>query len=236
MTAALGGTDPNLPRELLRTAFLGARPPASLAARAGQRLNHLIAHERSLRERQRSRKRDQAPVFAEHWGHALAGAIKLGRFYGTEEAIRMSQVDDLQRRPAYLAGRLYALLEAAEKRHYRTQNGNWPETTGVVRAYGGAASAPRATVGALLANATTAYLPKAGGRLARRVEDAMADLAEAGGLPTSLTVAGQADFGLGFYQQRAELRGGSGTGTGTAADEGGDAGDGLASDEEGEAE
>lgn len=217
LTAAMGGTDPNLPRELLRTAYLGARPPASLASRAGQRLNHLIAHEKSLRERQRTRARDRPPIFAEHWTHALAGAIKLAGFYGTEEAIQMSEVDELQMRPAYLAGRLLALLESAQKRYQRDQTGKWPETTGVLRAYGGACAAPRATIGALLVNATTAHLPKLDDRINRRVEDVMAILADVGGLPTSLTVAQQADFGIGFYQQRAALRKGSGEDDTTAA-------------------
>jgi len=54
--------------------------------------------------------------------------------------------------------------------------------------------------------ATTAHLPETGKELNQLVEEVMSCLDEAGGFPRTLSLAEQAEFGLGFYHQRAAFR------------------------------
>lgn len=205
MAAAIGVGDPNLTRELLRCAYGGASPPGALASLAGRRLNHLLANETSLRERQRGRGRDQTPVWREDWPQALAAAVKLGLFYGTEEVEAMSEVNQLYSSSAYQCGRLLALLEEAQQRYQYAQYRNRLKTSTVVRSYGAASVAPLSTFGRLLQTATTAHLPRAG-RINQNVEEVVGRIVELGGMPAALSPAGQAEFGLGFYQERAQIR------------------------------
>lgn len=103
---------------------------------------------------------------------------------------------------AYLCGRLLAILEEAQ---LRASNFSLNRTL-VDRFYGAASTAPAATFGGLIRLATTAHLPEVGKDVNLLMEEVMSKLDEAGGFPRVLTLAEQAEFGLGFYHQRAAFR------------------------------
>jgi len=189
MLSAMGASDPNLTRGLLRTAYRGHPPP-----------NGLMAH--SLRRVRNPRVLSES---REAWRlHALLSALKLSLYYGKEEAVSMQQLNTEHRGPAYLCGRLLAALEEAQLRaaNFRLNR------TLVDRFYGSATTAPASTFGGLLKLATTAHLGEVGRELNGLVENLLADLDGAGGFPRTLTLPEQADFALGFYHQRAAFRAG----------------------------
>lgn len=184
---ALQTENPNLVRGLLRTAFTGVRPPAGLIALGVATL--------------RNPKVLQKPQ--EAWRlQAAAGAVKLSLFHRKEEAERMSALDTGFKSRAYLCGRLLAILEEAQLRasHFSLNR------TMVDRFYGAASTTPAATFGGLLKLATTAHLPETGRELNELVQQVMASLDDAGGFPRTLSLVEQAEFGLGFYHQRAAFR------------------------------
>lgn len=114
----------------------------------------------------------------------------------------MAELDRERKEPAYLSGRLLAVLEEAQKR----ASGYTLKRTLVDRLYGAASTTPAATFGALLRLSTTAHLPKVGKELNQAVEEILSQLDEAGGFPRTLNLIGQAEFALGFYHQRAYFR------------------------------
>lgn len=178
---------PNVTRQLLRTAFTGVRPPVGIVALgvATLRNPNVLLDPR------------------ETWRlHAVASAVKLGLFHRKEEAQRMSALDTRFKSRPYLCGRLLAILEEAQ---LRASNFHLNRTL-VERFYGAASTAPAATFGGLIRLATTAHLPETGKDLNLLMEEVMASLDEAGGFPRTLTLIEQAEFGLGFYHQRAAFR------------------------------
>lgn len=186
MLQALESKNPNLSRELLRTAYLGYDPPQGLWTAAVNRF--------------RSPNVLQDP--REAWRlRALAGALKLGFNY-REEEVDMSELNVCHKSPAYLCGRLLSVLEEAQQR----ASGFSLNKTLVDRFYGAASTAPAATLGGLIRAATTAHLPKVGGDINVLMEGVMSDIDSAGGFPRTLTLSQQAEFGLGFYHQRAAFR------------------------------
>lgn len=205
MVEAIGSQSPNLTRGLLRTAYAGVWPSGTLAIQAGQRLNHLLPNEQSLRERQ-NRGSTRTTVWDDRWPHALAATIKLGFFYGSEEVERMGELNPLFRSRGYHCGRLLAVLEEAQQIYHYRQRGKRLETTLVDRSYGGAASAPKATFAPLFRLATTSHLPESGRFINEEVEAICSTLVELGGMPATLSLPEQAEFGLGFYHQRAAHR------------------------------
>jgi len=187
LAGACDGASPNLIRGVLRTAYLGHAPPHELLESALRRFrlpNVLQDPQNSWRVQ------------------ALAGAIKLQLFYGKEEVKRMEQLDPQRKSPAYLCGRLLAILEEAQQR----ASGFSLNKTVVDRFYGAASTAPAATFGGLLRLATTAHLPEGGREINEVVEKVLSMLDEAGGFPKVLTQREQAEFALGFYHQRAYFR------------------------------
>lgn len=203
---ALASANPNLTRLLLRTAYTGVKPSVALAIQADRRLNDLLGNEASLRDRQRSQRGDRASVWDDDWPHALAAAIKLGLYHGKEEGKAMTEANPMHRSKAYHCGRLLAVLEEAQQWHYYRRNHERLKVTMVSRAYGGVASMPAATLGRLRRVASVAHLPEAGGRINMEVETISATLVNLGEMPRYLSAAEQAEFGLGFYQQRARNR------------------------------
>ena len=187
LIGGLGTQNPQLTRGLLRTAFTGTRPPAGLLVRG-------VAVLRNPRLLQDLRETTRL--------HAVASVLKLSLWYGKEGVERMIALDTAFKSPAYLCGRLLAILEEAQ---LRAANFNLNRTL-VDRFYGAASTAPAATFGSLLRLATTAHLPKTDKELNRLVEEVMASLDEAGGFPRTLSLVEQAEFGLGFYHQRAAFR------------------------------
>ena len=119
----------------------------------------------------------------------------------------MQRLDPYHIQPAYISGRLLALLEEIQRR----AAGGKLNTTLVDRFYGVAATAPAATFGPLLKLAETAHLPKIRrenrgiGRMKEVLGEIMNRLDEAGGFPRTLSLQSQGEFALGFYHQRAAL-------------------------------
>lgn len=118
----------------------------------------------------------------------------------------MTELDQANRDPAYLCGRLLATLDAIQQRAL-----NNPNATIVDRFYGSASSAPASVFGTLLHGAQ-AHLGKlrkdprtqpAHAALERRLEEVMEPLKT---FPPTLTLQEQGLFALGFYHQRAADR------------------------------
>lgn len=215
---ALGSENPNLVRGLLRTAYLGQSPPKGLWQTALDRLRNprLWNPDRGDWERRRSL-----------W--PLVAALKLGLFHGREEAKEMATLSADRNTPAYLCGRLLAVLEEAQ---LRASNFKINQTL-VDRFYGAASLAPASTFGPLLRQATTAHFPEVGQEVSKLAEEILTRLAQAGGFPKVLSLPEQAEFALGFYAQRAAFRAGRGKGkAGSAATEGWAEGRGETTDQE----
>lgn len=190
---AAEASNPNLSRALLRTAYLGHLPPGGLLESAVRRF-------RIPRTLQDPR---------ENWrSQALASAIKLTLFYKKKEVEQMDYLATNNGSSPYLCGRLLAILEEAQQR----ASGWSLKATLVDRFYGAASTAPASVFGTLIRSATTAHLPKLRReqRGYRAVEELLEDVAgrlsATGGFPRTLTTKGQAEFALGFYQQRADFR------------------------------
>ena len=127
----------------------------------------------------------------------------------------METLDERRNQPAYLSGRLLAVLEEVQRRYHLPKTVN---TTIADRFYGTASTAPASVFANLLAMASKAHLPKlrreGGGIIEKRadetyvtvgdkLEEVCAAIDEAGGFPPPLKAEEQAEFGLGFYHQRA---------------------------------
>jgi CRISPR-associated protein Csd1 len=102
-----------------------------------------------------------------------------------------------------LCGRLLAQLEWAQYAALGETN-----RTIVDRFYSAASATPQRVFPTLLRGGQ-AHLSKAGRRskgaqvlISRRLGELSAQLMAAGGIPATLTVAGQADFALGYWQER----------------------------------
>jgi CRISPR-associated protein Csd1 len=120
----------------------------------------------------------------------LCRSLKENRMSGTESA-------------GMLCGRLLAQLESAQHAALGEVN-----RTIVDRYYAAASATPERVFPALLRGAQ-AHLSKAGRRskgaqvlISRRLGELATSLAAAGGIPPTLTTAGQADFALGYWQER----------------------------------
>lgn len=118
----------------------------------------------------------------------------------------MTRINPLNDAAGYHCGRLFAVLEEAQQVYSFHQNGRRLKASIIQRAYGGAAETPAPVLGQLFKIASTAHLPKAGRDLEIMAELISARIVELGGAPSRLSLSEQAEFGLGFYQQRAEIR------------------------------
>ncbi|GGK34692.1 type I-C CRISPR-associated protein Cas8c/Csd1 [Caldalkalibacillus thermarum] len=184
---AIEVSDVNLVRQILRTIYQGYTPPNQLLVAA---LN-------------RFRLPQVLTDPTETWKyHALASVLKLALTYGKEESKTMESLNLGYLEPSYLCGRLLAVLEEIQQR----ASGYKVGTTVVQRFYGAASTAPASTFGPLLRLTTTAHLPKVSPEMGRLLEEVIKQLDKAGGFPTTLTLKQQAEFGLGFYHQRAAFR------------------------------
>lgn len=117
---------------------------------------------------------------------------------------RMEQLNPDEKAPAYLCGRLLAVLDSIQ----RQALGN-PNTTIIDRFYGSASATPASVFGTLMRGAQPhlAKLRKdrrgAYAALSERLETISAGLTS---FPKTLTLEQQGLFALGFYHQRAEDR------------------------------
>ena len=173
---------PNVPQVLLHMALQGGPLPMSLLFQAVKRNR---AERRVIRSR--------------------AALIKMVLLSQNEKLIQegsMTQLDPGNRKPAYLCGRLLAVLESVQ---YAALEGVGATVTD--RFYGTASSAPASVFGVLLKRAQ-AHLQKlrkekkgACIALERRLQEVTLPLGE---FPKVLTWEEQGLFGLGYYHQRAE--------------------------------
>jgi CRISPR-associated protein Csd1 len=176
---------------ILALAFAGTPLPSSALAQATQRCR---AAQGVSRERAALIK--MALGSAEDWS--------------TERTSAMSGLDVSNREPAYLCGRLLAVVDTIQQRAIQQKAGG-PNATVIDKFYGSASSAPCSVFGNLVRNAQNhiSKLKKSQGtRGAGMALDA--DLMEImNGLrtfPPMLTLQEQAMFALGFYHQRAADR------------------------------
>jgi CRISPR-associated protein Csd1 len=137
--------------------------------------------------------------------HARAALMKLvfRTRHGAAMEDRMVILNSEEQNPAYLCGRLLAVLEQAQRLAVN------PKSTIVARFFGTASSAPLSVFPRLLRGAQ-AHLAKLerdrrGAYLAlqRRMEEVMAGI---GNFPATLTLEEQGLFSLGYYHQRAHDR------------------------------
>jgi CRISPR-associated protein Csd1 len=205
--------EPDLTRKLLRCMFTGSLPPAALLTRAVRcfRVPDPLA-EGEQRRRQELRRMN------------LAAAMKLFLTYDKSEKEQRAMEErhteyddqsDYKRQSPYLAGCLLAVLEAIQSRP-----GTKVNTTLVDRFYGAASTAPATVFANLINMATKAHLPKlrregkesftlrSGKRINinDRIAENCAAINNAGGFRMTLTPEEQAQFALGFYAERAELK------------------------------
>lgn len=201
---ALESKNVNLTRDLIRTAYQGTPPPREMLALAVQRFRTLTVkgkQDKQLDEWQRQRQL-----------HALAAALKLGLFFeqikqeGKEDFMEGLEREHLQNDPAYLCGRLMAVLEEAQQIYTRVQHGKPLKTSMAQRSFGGASISPAGIFPKLVQLATVAHLPKAGKFLNTEMELLVGQLVAQGGYPRSLNVEGQGRFGLGYWHQRGAIR------------------------------
>ncbi|MDK2817230.1 MAG: CRISPR-associated protein Csd1 [Moorella sp. (in: firmicutes)] len=192
--------DPNLTRSLLRMAYTGARPRVGI-------LGAILNRFRNPKVLQNSRVL-----------HPLMALLKLVLTYNNEnneEVETMEKLSTTYNEPAYLCGRLFAVLEEAQQRAANFKL----NTTLVDRFYGMASTAPASVFGNLLRLSTLAHLPKVGREVNLMVEEILSRLDEVGGFPRTLNLSQQAEFALGFYHQRAYFRATKGKGKTNESDQ-----------------
>lgn len=207
---------PDVLRKLIRCIYTGTPPPETLLMRALRcfRVPDPPTEDREQRERQMLRRM------------AMTAAMKLILTYqkSEKEQRAMEEIEteddtssDYKRQAPYNCGRLLAILEAIQHGPY----GKGVNTTLVDRFYGAASTAPATVFANLINMATKAHLPKLrregkeffkvrSSENAVNINDLMTEAFDAinssGGFPPPLTCEEQAQFALGFYHQRAELR------------------------------
>lgn len=183
-------------RGLLRAAYLGEHPDWALLARA---LIRFCSALRGLDDRPSGARELPPPLRF----HICAAVLKLFCVFGKENA---SDMTTLEEHPAYLCGRLLAVLEEIQRRAAGKTKLN---VTLVERLYSAAALTPAATLSAAMNRAQAGHLPKLRreGRRYEQVQQLLQGIFQAlvdqGGMPNALTPVEQAKFALGYYTQRA---------------------------------
>lgn len=189
--------DPDVPAALLALALRGDPLPLGLAFQAIRRcrIESQVTRERAalikmVLATQPPRDRDPQP--GEWPGMTM------------EEITRMTDLDATRTTPAYLCGRLLAVLDSIQYAALKQTN-----ATVVDKFYGTASSAPGSVFGNLLGNAQPHLAklrkerPGVQRALERRLEEVLADLPV---FPKTLSLPDQGLFALGFYHQRAADR------------------------------
>ncbi len=172
---------PNTPKALLRLALHGGPLPMSLLFQAVRRNR---AEQRITRPRA-----------------ALIKMVLLSQQPSIEKEDAMVQLDPENRNPAYLCGRLLAVLEAVQRAALPRINATITD-----RFFGTASSAPASVFGRLLRGAqphlSTLRRDRPGLHhfWQRRIEGVLAGLER---FPKTLTLEEQGVFALGYYHQRA---------------------------------
>jgi CRISPR-associated protein Csd1 len=183
--------NPNVSRQLLRTAYLGEPPPSVLLETAVM----CMRNPKIFDEKKRTTH------------HILMATLKMILTHKKEGMKEMETLDATRNNIGYLCGQLLSILEEAQLRPVR-----WKiNTTLVDRFYGSASSAPASVFGTLVRRATTDHFPKIRKQqlgykdLEAIMESVTTKIDLAGGYPKTLSLKEQAEFSLGFYHQRAKF-------------------------------
>jgi len=181
--------NPNISRQLLRTAYLGEPPPSALLEAAVMCMRNMKIFEKPDIQ------------------HVVMATLKMFLTHRKERMTEMKTLDTNRNTPGYLCGMLLSILEEAQLRASR-----WKiNTTLVDRFYGSASSAPVSVFGTLIRRATTDHFPKIRKQqlgymdLEALMESVQSTIDQTGGYPKTLSLEGQAEFSLGFYHQRAKF-------------------------------
>lgn len=182
-------SNPNVSRQLLRTAYLSEPPPPVLLEAAVMCMRNMKIFEKPDTQ------------------HILMATLKMLLTYRKEGMKEMETLDTNRNIVGYLCGKLLSILEEAQLRAAR-----WKiNTTLVERFYGSASSAPVSVFGTLVRRATTDHFQKIRKQqlgyvaLEELMESVEKAIDQEGGYPKTLSLAGQAEFSLGFYHQRAKF-------------------------------
>lgn len=174
--------DPNVPRVLMRCALSGGPLPDWLLAQVIKRL--------------------RAEQEIDHMRAALTKMVLASQ---REEWITtMAQLDEQNRDPAYLCGRLLAVLDQIQRAALGQRN-----ATIIDRYFGTASSAPLTVFPRLVRGAQPhlARLRRDRTTTGRALENRMQEIIDMlDGFPTTLTLRDQGLFVLGYYHQRAADR------------------------------
>jgi CRISPR-associated protein Csd1 len=190
--ASGAGRPDGLYRALLGTALLGRPLPPKLLA-------HLIHRIRSDGRVDTDRA-------------ALVRLALLRRPGIPNSEAPMPTLNPAHRQPAYLAGRIFAVLEDLQQSATRARGDEALNTTFADRYFARAVTSPAVALVAGRRDAR-AWLkrlrrdrPAWAANAERRLDELFAQLAEAGGMPHGAVLADQAAFILGYHQQRAATR------------------------------
>ena len=171
---------------LLRLAIAGASPPQALLTGALRRA--------------RMCGRAERPVT-----YPRAAVIKMVLQSREREGPTMEELDPKLRHPAYLCGRIFAIVEAVQYAALGQVG-----TTVTDRYFGAASTTPAYVLGKLVSDSRKAHFgklrrqkPAAYYALDQRLSEAMDGLGE---FPETLTLEEQGRFVLGYYHQRAADR------------------------------
>ncbi len=182
--------NPNISRQLLRTAYLGEPPPSALLEAAVMCMRNMKIFEKPDTQ------------------HIVMATLKMFLTHRKEGMKEMETLNISRNTPGYLCGMLLSILEEAQLRAAR-----WKiNTTLVDRFYGSASSAPASVFGTLIRRATTDHFPKIRKQqlgykgLEVLMESVQSNIDQTGGYPKTLSLERQAEFSLGFYHQRAKFR------------------------------
>ncbi|HOV79855.1 MAG TPA: type I-C CRISPR-associated protein Cas8c/Csd1 [Bacillota bacterium] len=201
LLAPLSDVDPNMAKDLLRSAYLGDIPPFSLFQAAIRRLR--ISSAKGSSQRKTDSRKEANEVLQK-----LCTIIKYYLTFDKEDAVIMEGLVMERSNPAYQCGRLLAVLEQIQRRAATTEL----LTTITERYYGAVSTSPKTVFPVLLSMATKAHLPKVRKNtrgyteLENLLEQIMTSIDCAGGFPATLFLNQQGEFALGFYHQRADLK------------------------------
>jgi|GEM_PF-526562 len=207
----LKDTDTNMTRALIRSAYLGEKPPLSLFQSAIRRLRIAGSSKEGYKVKRKqvtNETENKSIKLSEYeiW-HRICALIKFYLVFGKEELENMEYESIKRNTTAYQCGRLLAVLEQIQKRAATSRL----STTIVERYYGSASTSPLTVLPILLNMATKAHMPKIRKNnrgyteLEKLLEEITTRIDETGGFPGTLLLKDQGEFALGFYCQRAKF-------------------------------
>jgi len=191
---------PPLPLQLLMCALQGSAPPRVALELAVRRNARAAAGMPSLSDEDQARESSKLTART-----ALMKLCLIRSQQDTEvNASMKTQLDSEQNDPAYLCGRLLAVMDRLQYLALGKVG------AGVVeRTYGAASATPGVVFGRLFRGAQT-HISKLEGKSGGAAENVRKDFEEICGhlqaWPKVLTLEGQARFALGFYHQKADYR------------------------------